>query len=200
MGPLLGNLLAVRYNTDWDSRLSPAGPEQIRFQTLQAVHDLLLAIARSQPMTLVLEDLHWADDLTIDLITALMDDLAESPLMLLCVYRPQRQHRCWQLAAVASLKCLDRFTEIRLHELTTEQGNRMVLSLAGDRPFSADTQAMVLARAQGNPFFIEEIVHSLIGGAAPAEKAIPESVQAVILAASTAYTRRPSCFCRRQQP
>ena len=181
MGPLLGNLLAVRYNTDWDSRLSPAGPEQIRFQTLQAVHDLLLAIARSQPLTLVLEDLHWADDLTIDLITALMDDLAESPLMLLCVYRPQRQHRCWQLAAVASHKCLDRFTEIRLHELTTEQGNRMVLSLAGDRPFSADTQAMVLARAQGNPFFIEEIVHSLIGGAAPAEKAIPESVQAVIL-------------------
>ena len=163
MGPLFGTLLSVTFADEWDSRLSHAGPEQIRYQTLQAVQDLLIAVARRRPLVLVLEDLHWADDLSIDLISLLMDRLAEAPMLLICVYRPERDHRCWQIASIASRKCSDRFAEIRLRELTTLQSSALVSSLLRQEALPVGVKEDILARAQGNPFFIEEIVHSLIG-------------------------------------
>ena len=77
-----------------------------------------MALARRQPLVLVLEDLHWADPLSLDLISLLMETVSEAPLLLLCVYRPEREHRCWQLATIASRKCPERYTEVTLRELT----------------------------------------------------------------------------------
>ncbi len=116
MGPLFGNLLSVTFGDDWDNRLRHAGPEQIRFQTLMAIRDLLTALALRGPLVLVLEDLHWADDLSIDLISLLLEALEDMPLLLLCVYRPERDHRSWQIGSMASHKCPDHFVQIRLHE------------------------------------------------------------------------------------
>src|SRR5262249_52797285 len=82
MGPLLGNLFTLRAGTDWELRLKNASPEQIRHQTLLALRDFLVALARQQPVVLVLEDLHWADPLSLDLITLLMEALTRSLLLL----------------------------------------------------------------------------------------------------------------------
>src|SRR5262249_48991481 len=68
IGPLLGNLLSIRFGTDWDERLKNAAPEQIRHQTFLAVRDFLVTLARRQPVILICEDLHWADSLSLDLI------------------------------------------------------------------------------------------------------------------------------------
>ena len=57
-----------------------------------------------RPLALVFEDLHWADDLTIDLIAFLMDGLAQRSMLLLCVYRPEREYGVSRLAAVAERK------------------------------------------------------------------------------------------------
>ena len=61
-------------------------------------------------MILVAEDLHWADSLSLDLLSLLMEALPEARLLLLCVYRPEREHRCWHLATVAERKFPERFT------------------------------------------------------------------------------------------
>jgi hypothetical protein len=104
----------VRFGNDWDGRLKFAGPEQIRHQTLMTLRALFVALTHQHPLVLVLEDLHWADSLSLDLITLLMTEVTAHPLLLLCVYRPERQHRCWQLASLAAAKCPDHFTEVRL--------------------------------------------------------------------------------------
>lgn len=65
MGPLLGNLLSVRFGTEWGSRLKHAGPEQVRYQTFMCTGDFLLACTKRQPLVLVFEDLHWADSLSM---------------------------------------------------------------------------------------------------------------------------------------
>jgi DNA-binding SARP family transcriptional activator/class 3 adenylate cyclase len=162
MGPLLGNLFSLRSGTDWDLRLKNASPEQIRHQTLLALQEFLVALARRQPVVLILEDLHWADPLSLDLISLVMEALPQARLLLLCVYRPEREHRCWQLATIASRKCPERATELTLRELTPPQSRRLAQSLLGSEQVPTSVTEGILRQAQGNPFFVEEVVHALI--------------------------------------
>ena len=199
MGPLLGNLLSLRFGTDWDQRLKNASPEQVRHQTLLAARDLLVALARRRPLVLVLEDLHWADTLSLDLISLLLEALPHAALFLLCVYRPEREHKCWHLATIAARKCPESSTEIRLRELTPPQSGRLVESLlpgtrvAGGENLPAAVKELMLEKSRGNPFFVEEVVRSLIASGmvyrdGPAWRAraeietirVPESIQSVI--------------------
>jgi class 3 adenylate cyclase/tetratricopeptide (TPR) repeat protein len=194
MGPLLGHLLSVRFGTDWDERLEHASPEQIRYQTFLAVRDFFVTLAKAQPIVLVLEDLHWADALSLDLISLLMETLTRDALFLLCVYRPERDHRCWRLGDLAAKKCLDRHTEIRLRELTPPQCRRLVESLLSIESLPASVKELILEKSRGNPFFVEEVVRSLIaagmvyleGDTWRAREGIetvsvPDSIQSVIL-------------------
>jgi DNA-binding SARP family transcriptional activator len=162
MGPLLGNLFSLRSGTDWDLLLKNASPEQIRHQALLALQEFFVALARRQPLVLVLEDLHWADPRSLDLISLLMEALLHAPLLLLCVYRPEREHKCWQLATIASRKCPERATELTLRELTPSQCRRLVQSLLGSEELPGSVMEEIVQQVQGNPFFVEEVVHALI--------------------------------------
>jgi len=160
--PLLGNVLSIRFGDELDDRLKFASPEQIRHQTLMRLRDLLETEARAQPLLLILEDLHWGDDLSLDLISLLMDELTNTPLMLLCVYRPEREHRVWQLSEQARRKCLDRYTELRLKPLSTIESRKLVESLLTIENLPEATKEEILTKSEGNPFFIEEVIRSLI--------------------------------------
>src|SRR5262249_51217536 len=117
IGPLLGNLLSVRFGTHWDGRLKNASPEQIKYQTFLAIRDFFEALVQRGPVLLIFEDLHWADALSLDVISLLTESLSHAPLMLLCTYRPEREHRCWHLGTIAREKCSERYTELALQEL-----------------------------------------------------------------------------------
>jgi predicted ATPase/DNA-binding SARP family transcriptional activator/class 3 adenylate cyclase len=194
MGPLLGRLLAVRWGEEWDGRLDSENPEQIRHRTFIALYDFFIALSRQRPVVLVFEDLHWADTLSLDLISLLMEGLPLGPLLLLCVYRPEREHRCWHLATVAAQKCRERYTGLTLRELTHQQSRQMVASLLTIEALSPAVRERILSQSQGNPFFIEEVVRSLIDAGIVYREgevwrarqeivslAIPESVQSVTL-------------------
>ena len=65
------------------------------------MRDVLLALGRQRPVILVFEDLHWADSLSLDLISLLMEAVRENPLLLLCAYRLDPAHRSAHLGAIA---------------------------------------------------------------------------------------------------
>ncbi len=195
MGPILGQLLSLHYRDDWDERLQNARPEQIRYQTFQALRDLFAALAQRQPLVLVLEDLHWADSLSLDLIGHLLDMLEDVPLLLLCDYRPEAALKQDRLAPLALRKCPAAYTEIRLRELTPEQSCNLVEALLHVEGLTPETKKRILDTCQGNPFFLEEIIHDLIeedllyhdGGVWQARReieatSVPTRVQSVILA------------------
>jgi len=193
IGPLLGNLLSLRFGTDWDQRLKNASPEQIRYQTLLAARDFFVALARRRPLVLVLEDLHWADSLSLDLISLLLEALPLTPLLLLCVYRPERAHKCWHLGTIAARKCPACYGELHLRELTPEQCGRLVESLLTIDSLPASVKALILEKSRGNPFFVEEVVRSLMASGMVYREGevwrtkeeietitVPESIQSVI--------------------
>src|SRR5262249_7591356 len=117
MLPLLGNLLSARFGRERDARrLHAVRPEQLKHQTFLCLRPLHVALAHAQPVVVILEDLHWADSLSLDLIALLMETLTLAPLMVVCIYRPEREHKCWHLATIATRKCVDRLTEVHLKE------------------------------------------------------------------------------------
>jgi class 3 adenylate cyclase/tetratricopeptide (TPR) repeat protein/regulation of enolase protein 1 (concanavalin A-like superfamily) len=193
--PFLGRLMHLKFGGELEERLDQHTPEQIRHQTLMRLRDLFVALAQQRPSLVVLEDLHWADELSIDLISLLMDELVRVPLMLICVYRPEREHRCWQLSSMAQRKCLERYTELSLQKLSPHESRLLVHELLAIDNLPERVRQMILEKSEGNPFFIEEVIRSLIEqGLVYREEGIwkardevvdvqvPDTIQSVILA------------------
>jgi len=194
MGPLLGRLLSVRFDSEWDDRLANVEAEQIRRRTLQALQWFFQALAAEQTLILVCEDLHWSDPLSLDLIGALMETLPSVPLLILCVYRPQESQADGQLASLARHRCPQHFTELRLQALTEDQSRQLVVSLLAVDALPPPMRQLITEKAEGNPLFLEEIVRTLIDGDvlyrdgtrwrarhSLASVVVPASLQSVIL-------------------
>jgi len=162
IGPICGKLLSVSFGNEWDRVLTNAEPEQLRHRSFQAIRDFLLALSRSQPLILVLEDLHWSDSLSLDLIALLMEELPEAAIMLVCLYRPITDHRCRDLLTIASRKCPGCYTRIIVRELTQKESQAFMETLLGKKELSPSLISFVFQRSQGNPLYLQEIVRSLI--------------------------------------
>lgn len=162
IGPLLGRLLAVRLDNAGESRLAHVDPQQLHQRTRVAIQKLLGALAQMQPTVLVFEDLQWADALSLDLLTALLEILAPAPLLLLCAYRPEAAQAEEPLATLARQHCPACFTELSLHELTPTQSRQLVASLLAIDALPSAMREAILTKGEGNPLFLEEIVRGLI--------------------------------------
>ncbi len=144
-----------------------ADPQAARTAAFRAITKYLTSLARIRPLVLVLEDLHWADALSLELISYMMEVLRQAtgtavPIGLICIYRPDPAHRCRHLSATARRKCPDEYVDIQLEELSDPECRTMVQRLLGGDPVPEEMASFVVERAQGNPFYVEEVTRSLI--------------------------------------
>ncbi|MDX1659053.1 MAG: adenylate/guanylate cyclase domain-containing protein, partial [Nitriliruptorales bacterium] len=100
-------------------------------RTTQAVADYLTAAARRRPLVLVLDDLHWADTLSLALIERLMDLTATEPLVLLLVMRPNQEDPAWRLVETAAHEHADRHTAVELESLDVGATAELLRRLLG---------------------------------------------------------------------
>ncbi len=179
-------------------------PEQAKRAIFSAISSLFRSLAEAGPLVLAFEDLHWADELSLELIGVLMDNLEGVSALLVCVYRMDPDHKSRHIAAEAARRRPGSVTEIHLREMARPDSERLLESIAGRAPFSNVLRELVLERAGGNPFFLEELVNSLATrgeidtgvDAASAEfirdgvdpGGVPEAIKAVIL---TRFDRLP---------
>jgi predicted ATPase len=89
VAPYLYHLLALSVE---DEVFSSLIPELLRQRTVEALKALVLAVARHQPLVLILEDVHWIDKATEEVLAALVEAMATVPLLLILVYRPEYLH------------------------------------------------------------------------------------------------------------
>ena len=127
-------------------------PEERRAKLHGLVIALLAGYARNRPALLVLEDLHWADAASLDLLGELAVACAALPLVILCTYRPE-DAPAWPAEADV--------TAIALHGLTPDQSLALFSERLGGLALPDDMRAAAVERTQGNPFFIEETVRTL---------------------------------------
>ncbi len=150
--PTLPALLALLDVPVDDQSWHALDPIQRRRRNIDAVKGFLLREASKQPVLLIFEDLHWADNETQELLDALVSALGAARLMLLVSYRPGYQHD-WGSK--------ENYHQIRLSALPARDTRYLLEALLGDDPTLASLKQLLIARG-GNPFFIEETVRSLV--------------------------------------
>lgn len=171
--PYIGNLLSVKFGNEWDDRVKYVPPEHVRFQTDQIRHrtalilkDIFISLTKQNPLLLIFEDIHWADNPSLDLISMLMDEIINLPIMLLCIYQPTgKGSKSWQIGIKAGVKYPDRYKEIILRGLLPQESRLMLesmLALLNIGNFPEKITSIILKNTEGNPLFIEAVVHFLI--------------------------------------
>ncbi|HZO39130.1 MAG TPA: tetratricopeptide repeat protein [Methylomirabilota bacterium] len=169
-----------------DARWDRLDPEQRRRRAMEAVQRLLLHESRVQPVIIVFEDLHWIDAESQAFLDSLVVSLPAARLLLLVNYRPEYQHD-WAGRSYYRL--------LRIDGLSRETADELTEALLGPDPSLAPLKRLLVARTEGNPFFIEEIVRTLremnalegprgahrLAGAV-GELRVPATVQAVLAA------------------
>ena len=135
-----------------DSPFLTLDPPQRRQRTLDALKRVLLRESQEHPLLLVFEDLHWIDAETQALLNSLVESLPTSRLLLLVNYRPEYQHG-WGSKTY--------YTQLRLDPLPPVSAEEFLQALLGDDPRLQPLTALLIARTEGNPFFLEESVRTL---------------------------------------
>jgi class 3 adenylate cyclase/tetratricopeptide (TPR) repeat protein len=128
-------------------------PLQRREQTVRAVTRLLMCESRVQPVIAMFEDLHWNDSLTLGLLKGLIANLGNARLLLLVSYRPDFQDD-W--------RARPNYRQLRVEPLSRASIGELLLALIGTNPQLTALNEFLVERAGGNPFFLEEIVRTLI--------------------------------------
>ena len=141
---------------------APGDPEEDRYRLLQAVSDFLRNATQSQPLMLVLEDLHDADRGTLDLLTHVARNLAGERLLIVGTYRDVEVDRAHPLsAALANLRRISNFSRVLLRGLTLDEVQGMVEATAGQAITSGLAEA-VERQTEGNPLFVQEVLRYLV--------------------------------------
>jgi class 3 adenylate cyclase/tetratricopeptide (TPR) repeat protein len=180
--PLLALLDVPVDDPEWQS----LDPPQRRRRTLDACERLLLRESRVQPVVLVFEDLHWIDSETQAVLDRLVDSLPTARILFLVNYRPEYQ-QAWASKTY--------YTQLRVDPLPPESAEELLQALLGDDPALDALKRRLIERTEGNPFFLEETVrtvvetHVLVGARGAYRLArdvasiqVPGTVQAVLAA------------------
>jgi class 3 adenylate cyclase/tetratricopeptide (TPR) repeat protein len=165
---------------------NPGSPEE----TFWAVRRLLAGLAQRRPVVLVLDDLHWAEPLLLDLVEHLVEWSRDVPLLVVGAARPELREQRSSLTSAGLISDL-----VVLEALDAGAATRMAADLLGAEELPAAVAGRVLAASEGNPLFVRELVRMLVddgvvrdeagGWVATAELAdveMPPSIHALLAA------------------
>jgi tetratricopeptide (TPR) repeat protein len=197
LGPLAPEL--ARLAPEIEAKLGPQppgpalAPQEERLRLFDHVARLFQGLARERGLLLVLDDLHWADHGTLTLLQYLMRNLREERLLVLGAYREADLDRSHPLAAALVEWNRERLaTRVPLQRLPLDATADLLATLFGQTSVAADFAAALYRETEGNPFFVEEVVKSLIEQGqiyrtsgdwqrlAVAELVIPQSIRAAV--------------------
>jgi len=174
LASVVGTEIPRDYDTLWRTRLArlktlvegrpaavrdPSVGSETRHSSEVVLHSLrtfLYAKAATGPLVLVFEDLHWAEESLLELLERLMAR-GDAPILIVCLARPEllERHPTW------GMRVRD-YAAVTLSPLSPAHSNRLISEALKGSALPTDVRDAVLARAEGNPFFIGEILSMLI--------------------------------------
>ena len=160
--PYIGSqLFALNFEGDYAEKIKYLDAEGRRLRTFAAIRDILIEESRRKPVTLVLEDLHWIDQISLDLIFFLSGSIVGNPILLIALYRPERTELCWHINDEIPNRIPNQYTSIELSHLSPKASRNLLEGLL--TLINADSlQERIIENAAGNPFYMEEMLRLLI--------------------------------------
>jgi class 3 adenylate cyclase/ribosomal protein L40E len=162
------------------------GPGEKRLRTFEAIRDLLVRESENKPLVLAVEDLHWIDKTSEEFLSYLIDWLANTPILLILLYRPEYTHQ-WGSKS--------HYSKIGVDQLSSGTSAELVQAILEGGLVVPELSELILGRAGGNPLFVEELTHSLIQNGSIQKKdheyvlsreaseiEVPDTIQGIIAA------------------
>ena len=118
--------------------------------------------ASAFPSVCVFDDAHWADQASVDLLVHVFRVTESRPMLFVCALRPERESPGWQIKVKTEAAYPDRYTEIVLSPLDTQRTSDLVSALLNIADLPRDLRELMIRKAEGNPYFVEEVVRGLI--------------------------------------
>jgi class 3 adenylate cyclase/tetratricopeptide (TPR) repeat protein len=158
---LFADLLNMPHSSDDEALLSGLSAEARRDRLFGFLRSLSLSLSAERPLVLVIEDLHWADNTSLELIEYLLPLTQDRPIAIVAAFRRADDPPAARFLATVRAQHADRLSEIPLSPLSAEDGAAMVERLLGGG-LVPRLRDLILAKSEGNPFFVEEVLRSLI--------------------------------------
>jgi class 3 adenylate cyclase/tetratricopeptide (TPR) repeat protein len=150
--PYIGSLYALDY-----PEAEAVSPEFWKSRLREAMQAVLATLTRNRPAVICLEDIHWADPSSIDLLRYILSEF-HYPALFLCVYRlPFSLFTGQQQSSLGKF-----YREIQLQDLSVTEAQSMMESLLESENIPGDLRKFVQEKVEGNPFYLEEVINALI--------------------------------------
>ena len=159
--PYLGSVLGLTLEPDAAARLVELSPEALRYRTFEVVDELLQLLAAERPVIVAVEDVHWIDPTSLLLLERLFGLTEEAAVLLVVTQRPDPDHQSSGLRELAARLYPHRSHELALQALGGDAERELLHALVGVDALPAELERQVLDQAEGNPFFLEELVRGL---------------------------------------
>jgi len=160
--PFLGHLLGVKLEEDMAARVKYLDGPALQQKYVAAYKRFLRACAQAAPLIIVCEDIHWADPSSVELLTQVTPIVAEAPIVFAFITRPDKDAPGWKLITQAREIAGAGMTELHLAPLSDKDSQELVSNLLEIESLPQNVRDLILAKAEGNPFFVEEVIRMLI--------------------------------------
>ncbi|MCK4825259.1 AAA family ATPase, partial [bacterium] len=193
--PFIATLMGLKLTGKYAERIKGIDGEALEKLILRNLRELLAKAADQRALVFVIEDLHWADLSSIKLLESLYRLAENNCILFINVFRPNYEETGDRILTTIEDRYDNLHSEINLESLNEKQSEIVVNNLLKVKGLPAKIKALIIKRAEGNPFFIEEVVRSFIdegivvikdGGFNVTEKiesvVIPETINEVLMA------------------
>jgi class 3 adenylate cyclase/tetratricopeptide (TPR) repeat protein len=193
--PMLGMILGLAPETNDSTRMAALSAESLQQAVIDSFVELVTGWSARGAVAISLDDLHWADAASLRLAEGLLTELTdEIPVLLVLAMRSESDRPAWALRERILEGHPQRATELRLASLDRDAERGLVSDLVGRGTLPQDLESLLLQRAEGNPFYLGELLRSLRDTGAIVKTAgrwtfdrdvpfeLPETVERVVLA------------------
>ena len=160
--PYLATLLSLPVENASAERIAYLKAEGLQKQLSQAIHGWVEALAQRGPLTLVLSDLQFADTSSLELLKSCLPISESAPVLWIASFRPDRSSPVWELRHHVETEYPHRLTTIDLPPLNTAESRAVTDQMIGHGALADEAAALVIEKAEGNPYYLREIVFALI--------------------------------------
>jgi predicted ATPase len=160
--PYLATCLSLPIEEPYAEQLKNLGAEGFRHQFFLTIRDWVEAIAKRRPLVITFTDVHWGDTTSLDLLKYCLPLCEHEAVFFLIVFRPDRTSPAWDFHHYVETEYPHKMVSLTLSPLTDAQSGEFIDQLIGPGVLPVETRALILGKAEGNPYYIEELIRSLI--------------------------------------
>jgi len=159
--PFLESMLAVE-SEESSKVVANFQGDALNQQIINAARGLISKLSEQKPLVIMFDDLHWSDEASLDLLLNVVDLSNSQPVVFICMARPDTTAASWESIHRMKEKLGGAFYSIELVPLQVDQTETLLNNLLGINDLTKPIRDVIVNKADGNPFFVEEMIRSLI--------------------------------------